>query len=299
MVILLIILNNPIYNFIMSKFKHRDFFRYFTTGVLFFFSLLVVSVFVADIVYINADSMHEVLTSPSIRSAFVLSFVTSIIATILSLIIAIPSAYALSRYHFRGIIVLDTIVDLLIVMPVLVIGISLLVFFKVGTELTSSEFFLLQWIGMAIAACGEFFIYTKAGIILAQFFCAVSYGIRTIKAAFDEIDPRTEQVAMTLGCSRVGAFRRVTLPLAKQGILAGTVLSWVRAFGIFGAIIIVGGTVRGKTEVLPTAIYLEISIGRLEVALAISLIMMLAAAGVLIVLRVCSGKGIWGNGGVK
>lgn len=274
-------------------------FRWFTTGVLVLFTLLVVSLFLADLAYLDAASLHEVVTSRHVRQAFVLSFVTSIVATAIGVLVAIPAAYALSRYPFRGIIILDTIVDLLIVMPVLVVGVSLLVFFKMGNDLAESSIFLFRWIGNIIASCGEFFVYTKAGIILAQFFCSVSYAIRTIKATFDDIDPRTEQVAMTLGCTRAGAFRRVTLPLAKQGIIAGAVLCWVRAFGIFGAIVIVGGAVRGKTEVLPTAIYLEISIGRLEMALAISMVMMLAAAIVLIMVRSFARTSIFGTGGAK
>jgi molybdate transport system permease protein len=229
----------------------------------------------------------------------VLSLITSVIATAINVLVAVPTAYALSRYPFRGIIVLDVIVDLLIVMPVLVIGVSLLVFFRVGTELDQSSVAPFHWIGQVVAWCGGFFIYSKPGIVLAQFFCSVSYAIRTIKAAFDEIDPRTEQVAMTLGCSRAGAFGRVTLPLAREGILAGTVLAWVRAFGIFGPIVIVAGGVRGKTEVLPTSIYLEISIGRLEAALAISLLMVVAAAAVLLALRVIAGRTIFGTGGAK
>ena len=87
--------------------------------------------------------------------------------------------------------------------------------------------------------------------------------------------------------------------LASAGILAGTVLAWVRAFGVFGPIIIVAGGVRGKTEVLPTSIYLEISIGRLEAALAISLLMVVAATAVLLALRGLAGKSVLGVGGAK
>lgn len=275
------------------------FFRWFTTGVLVLFTLLVVLLVLADIAYVDGSAFREVFASRHIREAFVLSLVSSVLATVISILVAIPAAYALSRYPFRGIIILDTIVDLLIVLPVLVIGVSLLVFFRVGSDLGESNILPFQWLGACVASCGEFFIYTKAGIVLAQFFCAVSYAIRTIKAAFDEIDPRTEQVAMTLGCTRAGAFRRVTLPLAKYGIMAGAVLSWARAFGIFGAIVIVGGAVRGKTEVLPTSIYLEISIGRLEVAIAISLVMMVVAAVVLITMRLFSGKSVFGTGGAR
>ena len=276
-----------------------DAFRWFTTLVLVLFTVLVALLLAADLLYVDRASLLEIFTAPHLRSACVLSLVTSLIATVISVLVAAPTAYALSRYRFRGIIVLDVMVDLLIVMPVLVIGVSLLVFFQVGRGLGQSNVFPLHWLGWAIGQCGDFFIYNKPGIVLAQFFCSVSYAIRTIKAAFDEIDPRTEQVAMTLGCSRAGAFWRVTLPLARAGILAGTVLAWVRAFGIFGPIIIVAGGVRGKTEVLPTSIYLEISIGRLEAALAISLFMVAAATAVLLALRAVAGKSVLGGGGTK
>lgn len=266
--------------------------------MLVLFTASVVALFLADLAYVNGASIREVLTSTHIRQAFLFSMTSSLLAAALSIVVAIPAAYALSRYPFRGIIILDTIVDLLIVLPVLVIGVSILVFFRFGSQMAESHFLLARLAGAAIAACGEFFIYTKAGVVLAQFFCSVSFAVRIVKSAFDDIDPRTEQVAMTLGCTRAGAFRRVTLPLARHGIMAGTALSWARAFGVYGAIAIVGGAVRGKTEVLPTSVYLEISIGRLEVAIAISLVMIAVATVVLITLRLISGKTIFGTGGV-
>lgn len=270
-------------------------FRTITTAVLLLFCGGVVLIFAADAAYVNADSLRELWTSDYIRHALGLSFYSSIIATMLSLLVAIPAAYALSRGTFRGLLVLDVIVDLLIVMPVLVIGISLLVVFRVGGDLINSGIAPVRWLGEVTAAVGGFFVYTRAGVILAQFFCAVSFVIRTIKTTFDEVDQRTEQVAMTLGCSRWGAFWRITLPLSRQGILAGAVLGWLRAFGVFGAVIIVGGAVRNRTEVLPTAIYLEISIGRLESAIAISLLMITAAGAVLGVLRLLFGATLFGT----
>jgi molybdate transport system permease protein len=271
-------------------------FRGLTTAVLLLFCVGVVLIFVADAAYVNMASIRELWESEYVRNALSLSFVSSIIATLLSLVVGVPAAYALSRGKFRGILLLDIIVDLLIVMPVLVIGISLLVVFRVGGDLAESGVLVVRWLGQMIAATGDFFVYTRAGVVLAQFFCAVSFVIRTIKTTFDEVDQRTEQVALTLGCSRWGAFWRITLPLARRGILAGGVLGWLRAFGVFGAVIIVGGAVRNRTEVLPTAIYLEISIGRLESAIAISLLMVAAAALMLVLLRVLFGATLFGTG---
>jgi molybdate transport system permease protein len=257
------------------------------------FSLVVLGLFAADLIYVDAASMKEVATSREIRQAFLLSLYTSVATTVVSIIVAVPAAYALSRYPFRGIIFFDTLVDILIVLPVLIVGVSLLVFFRTGGQMAQSGFPPVQLVGAAIAKCGEFFIYTKAGIVLAQFFCAAPFAIRTIKTTFDEIGARTEDVAMTLGCTRAGAFWHVSLPLARHGILTGLVLSWVRAYGVFGAVTMVAGAVRGRTEVLPTAIYLEVSIGRIEVALAISVVMMVTATLVLVALRVFSGRALF------
>jgi molybdate transport system permease protein len=244
---------------------------------------------------------------------------------LLAILVAVPSGYALSRYPFRGMIVLDVIIDALIVLPVLIIGISVLVFFREGSDLllpgshlldkakelfSAGGFFsylggaglmlvgyVLVGAGKAVSALGRFFIYHKPGIVLAQFFCAASYAVRVMKATFDEISPRTEQVAMTLGCSRAGAFARVTLPLARHGIVAAAVLSWARAISVYGPVQIVAGAVSGRTLVLPSAIYLEISIGQLKLALAMSILMIVTAFAVLLLMKVFSKSSLFGAGG--
>ncbi|OEU68457.1 MAG: hypothetical protein BA863_07840 [Desulfovibrio sp. S3730MH75] len=244
--------------------------------------------------YINSETIHEVLTSVYIRQAFVMSLVTSIASTVICILVAIPTAYALSRFPFKGIIIFDILVDSLIVIPVLVVGISLLVFFRMGSDLGESNIWLVRMLSSGITRSGEFFIYKQPGIVLAQFFCSVSFAIRAIKAAFDGVNPRTEHVALTLGCTRADAFRRITLPMAKHGIVAGAVLSWARAYGVFGAVSFVAGSVRARTEVLPTSIFLELSIGRLDVSLGVSLLMIAVAFLMLLLLRIVFGANIFG-----
>lgn len=276
--------------------KHVSGFRIITTAVMVVLIGIIVAMFVADIFFVDAQSMREVVTSSEIRYAFFLSLTTSLITTALAVIVAVPSAYALSRFPFKGIVFFDIVVDLLIVIPVLVIGVSVLVFFRMGRELAESSFFLTRAVGEVISSLGSFFTYRRPGIVLAQFLCSVSFSVRAIKASLDSIDPRTEHVALTLGCNRAMAFWRISLPLARQGIVAGAVLTWARAYGIFGAISIVAGAVRRKTEVLPTSVYLEISIGRLEIALGISLLMVGVAFIILLLLRVFSGGNVFSFG---
>ena len=139
--------------------------------------------------------------------------------------------------------------------------------------------------GRLIEDLGLKFVFQKIGIILCQFLDSASFGIRAVKLAFDGVDPRLEHVAMTLGCGRAGAFFHVALPLARRGIVVGGILIWTRAFGIFGPLMVFVGAVRMRTEVLPTTIYLEQSVGRIEVALAVALLMIALATVALVTIR--------------
>ena len=100
------------------------------------------------------------------------------------------------------------------------------------------------------------------------------------------VEGRGEQVALTLGCSRSQAFWMVVLPQARRGLLTAATLAWARSLGEFGPILIFSGATRMRTEVLPTTVFLELSVGNLEAAVAVSLLMVLAAVIVLVVVRV-------------
>jgi molybdate transport system permease protein len=102
---------------------------------------------------------------------------------------------------------------------------------------------------------------------------------------FEQIPPRAEQVALTLGCTRADAFWRVVLPEARRGLLTATTLSWARALGEFGPILIFCGATRMRTEVLPTTVFLELSVGKIEAAVAVSLLMIVVAVVVLVITR--------------
>jgi molybdate transport system permease protein len=258
--------------------------RIFSAGVfLFLTTFIVFALFlvISDAFYINKAAVMKVLSSPYITSALRLSIVTSLTATALALLFAIPIGYALSRYSFPGRILADTIVDIPIVFPPLVAGLTLLVFF--------SQTAFGRWIEEDL---GLKFVFQPKGIVLCQFVVSASFAIRSIKTAFDEVDRRLENVALTLGYTQWGSFLRVSLPLAKGGVMAGGILAWARAFGIFGPLMIFVGSFRGKTEVLSTTIYLEQSVGNLEVALAVALLLIMVALVALVTVRLVGGKGM-------
>ncbi len=247
--------------------------------VLFIF--LAFFLIITDAMYIDKAAVIKVLTSHFIRDALQLSIVTSVTTVVIALIFAIPMGYALSRYRFPGHLFADTIVDLPIVFPPLVAGLTLLVFF--------SETGMGRWIQEDL---GLEFVFQPRGIVLCQFIVSASFAIRSTKSAFDDIDRRLENVALTLGCSPWGSFFRVSLPMASGGIMAGAILTWARAFGIFGPLMILVGSFRGKTEVLSTTIFLEQSVGNLEVALAVALLLIFVAMIALGTIRMVGGKAL-------
>jgi molybdate transport system permease protein len=191
---------------------------------------------------------------------------------ILSLWVAVPVGYLLSRHQFLGKNLIDAILDIPIVLPPLVVGLSLLILF--------------QYLPVVVR---EAVVYQIPAVILAQFMVACAFAVRIMRATFDQIDARREQVALTLGCTRAQAFGRVVLPETKRGVLTAGTLAWARSLGEFGPLLVFAGATRGKTEVLSTTVFLELSIGDLEAAVAVSLIMVFAAIVVLVIAR------LWGS----
>ena len=243
--------------------------RIFSAAAFFFVSVFIVFVLgliLTDVFYVDKKAVVTVLTSKFIRHALWMSIWTSFATTLIALLFAVPMGYSLSRFRFPGQILADAIVDLPIVFPPLVAGLTMLVFF--------SQASLGRWIQEDL---GIEFVFQPKGIVLCQFFVSASFAIRSAKTAFDDVDIRYENVALTLGCTQWSSFRRVSLPLARNGIIAGGILTWARAFGLFGPLMIFVGSFRGRTEVLSTTIFLEQSVGNLEVALAIALLLIFVA----------------------
>lgn len=253
-----------------------------------FYVVLIAATLAADALFTTPSAIASALRSPEIRYATMLSLVSSCITTVLALWVAVPIGYLLSRFRFPGKLVVDALLDIPIVLPPLVIGLSLLILFRTSPG---------QWIEAAfeqatrpLAAWGLIdrplgITFEIPSVILAQFMVAAAFAVRTLRTAFDEITPRKEQVALTLGCTRSQAFWWVVLPEARSGVLAAATLTWARAIGEFGPILVFSGATRLKTEVLPTTVFLELSIGDIEAAVAVSLLMVLMALVVLVVVR--------------
>jgi molybdate transport system permease protein len=235
-------------------------------------TLLFAGIIVSLMAYTDWDTLVSTLISPEILFAIRLSLITATISTTLAMLAAIPVSYAISHFEFPGKSIVDTILDLPIVISPIALGAALLVFFNTP-------------IGVGIENKLIRFVFEVPGIILAQFMVITALAVRLLKSTFDSIDPRYEQVGRTLGCTKLTAFCTVTLPLAKNGLIAAAILTWARAIGEFGATVTLAGATKQKTETLPIAIFLNLATADVEKAVAVIFILIVIAVMALIFLR--------------
>jgi len=246
--------------FLIQKLKGLRF-KHYTSIFVILVILFILSTIGCIFARLDLDALKANLTSREILFAITLSIWTSTLSTFACIVIATPVAYSLARLNFRGKNLVNTIVDLPMSLPPLVAGVGLLLLF--GT----TDF------GKFLSSFGIQFVFTIWGIILAQFFVNLPLSIRILRATFIGIDPRYEHVAKTLGCTGFGSFLRITMPMAEQGILASITLTWSRAIGEFGATLMLAGAMRLETETLPISIYLNMSCGDMQLAIAAAIIL--------------------------
>jgi len=239
----------------LTKIKRRGF-KIFTVAVTFGLTGFIAFLLFYILTYSGLSEFVKALVSRETLFALEMSLFTATVSTVLCVLTALPAAYALARYDFRGKSVVKTVIDVPLALPSLVVGFGLLIFF--GTTP----------MGKALENMGLVFVFTPLGIILAQFTVNISSMVRVMKSTFASINPRYEYVARTLGCSRTRAAVKVLLPMARQGLVAAVAITWSRSIGEFGAVIMIAGSTRMKTETLPVSLFLNMATGELEAAAA-------------------------------
>lgn len=240
--------------------------------------LLIVLLIAADLMFTSAGEFMAALRKEEIRAALRLTLLTCTVTAILSVWVGVALGYLLSRYQFPGRWLIDTLIDIPIVLPPLVLGLSLLILFHLEFGDWTLEDWLRNRVGFPVT-------YRWPAVVLAQFSVSAAFAVRTMRVTFDQINPRAEDVARTLGCTRGEAFFLVALPQAWRGVVAAGTIAWARALGEFGPILVFAGATRMKTEVLSTTVFLELSVGQLDAAVAVSLMMVAMAVVVLLFLR--------------
>jgi molybdate transport system permease protein len=206
-------------------------------------------------------------------SALFLSVRVAVLATLVNAAIGIPLAYVLARRRFRGRALVDLVVTLPLVLPPTVTGYYLIVL--LGRR---------GWVGAPVyAATGWSIAFTWYAAVVAATVMALPLLVRTARAAIDSVDRSLEQAAHTLGRSEWRTALEVTLPLARNGILAGLVLAFARALGEFGATLMLAGNIPGRTTTVPLAIYTAVQTGEEHTALVLVGLLTALSCAVLVV----------------
>lgn len=228
---------------------------------------------------ITPEEFISALLKPDEKSAIMLSLITATSATVIIVLIGTPLAFFNARVSYPGRNVVETVLDLPLVLPPSVAGLALLVLF--GRR---------GLIGGTLDDFGITIIFTTVAVIIAQVFVAGPLYIRQAKSAFAMVDPVYESAARTLGAGSLTTFLRITAPLARTGLISGIIISFARAIGEFGATIMVAGNLPGKTQTMPLAIY-GLMQSDLTASIALSMVLIGISCVILILIRVISGRG--------
>lgn len=213
------------------------------------------------------------LASPAVQGALRVSLLTTGATLLLLVLLVTPVAWLLARFDFRGKAVLETLLDLPIVLPPVVAGAGLLLTFGRGGLL-----------GAPLELAGVQLAFSPAAVVLAQLFVSAPFYLRTARAGFQAVDRDAEAAARTDGASDGQVFRLITWPLAFPFLVEGLVLAWARALGEFGATILFAGSLQGQTRTVTLAIYAALE-SDLAPALVLSAVMVLVAFGLLLLVR--------------
>lgn len=256
---------------------------WFSTGrLLFLSSALVMVLFLAlpllAIVLGALPFKSTAWQDPATVDALKLSLITASLSAVLSLLIGTPVAYLLARESFPGKRILDTLIDVPMVLPPAVAGLALLMAF--GRR---------GLLGPALGSIGIELPFTTAAVVMAETFVAAPFYVRAAKTGFAGVDRKLEEMSALLGVSNLRTFFRVTLPLAAPSLAAGTLMTWARALGEFGATIMFAGNFQGTTQTMPLAIYIGLE-SNLDSALALSFLLIIVSFGILAAMRLLTRK---------
>jgi len=239
--------------------------------------------FVALLLRVTPGQLLARLASPVVLDALRLSLVTSVAATAVVIVLGVPVAWLLATREFPLKRVVEVLVDLPMVLPPTVAGFALLMAFgRAGLA------------GRALAALGITLPFTTLGVVVAQVFMSVPFMIGPARASFASLDPKLLDAAATLRARETFTFFHVALPLALPGLSAGVAMAGARALGEFGATITFAGNLPGATQTMPLAVYVALQ-SDLDAAVALSVLLLLMAFGLLLGLRAAPAGSFWGR----
>ncbi len=222
-----------------------------------FIALPVASLFIKSPMDTTLRSLHD----PVVIDALKLSLMTSALTTATVVLMGTPVAYINARFHYPGKEIVDSLIDLPVIMPPAVAGIALLMAFgRIGI------------VGHYLSGFRISIAFTTLAVIMAQVFVSSPFYIRQARTSFEDVDLAFENAARTLGASRVYTFFHVILPIAQNGLISGAIMAFARSLGEFGATIMFAGNFQGRTQTMPLAIYTAMQ-GDMDIALCLALVL--------------------------
>lgn len=225
---------------------------------------------------LDKATLIETVINPELHFALRLSLSSSLLSLMLAIIIAIPPAWLMNQIKLPGQALIDTLLDLPMVLPPLVTGLGLLLLINPQSTLGT---YIPTIRGLVFSPCG---------IVIAQTYVATAIMLRSARGAFSTIDSGYRLAAYNLGLSPLITLFKIEIPLCWRPLLCGVILAWSRAIGEFGATLMVAGATRLRTETLPIAIYLNISSGDFQLAIGAALWLLVIAAFLLFITRMIS-----------
>lgn len=218
--------------------------------------------------------LYTAITSPTAVDALKITVVTSLIMAMINAVMGTATAWVLVRYDFPGRSFLSAMVDLPFAIPTLVAGVMLVILF--GPQSMFGAW--LDGFGIKVA-------FATPGILLALLFISVPFVVRAVEPVILELDPQAEEAAHTLGAGDVTTFSLVCLPPLLPVILSGTIRSFARALGEFGSIVVVSGNIPHKTLTAPVYLFGEIESGEVQIAAAVSILLLVLALSLTLLAR--------------
>ena len=218
------------------------------------------------------------MTTPVALDALLLSVRTTSITMAVLLLVGTPAAYVLARVDFRGNRVINTLIDVPVVLPPSAAGIALLLTFG-----------RLGLVGKYLDVFGVTLSFTTTAVVMAEIFVAAPFYIRQAVSGFAKVDKTIEEAAQVDGADQWRRFFEVTVPLALPALVAGALTAWARALGEFGATVIFAGSFRGITQTIPLAIFAEFQ-SDIDAAVALSVLVLGFAFVVILAVRYLTRK---------
>jgi molybdate transport system permease protein len=221
----------------------------------------------------TTTALWDALQRPVVLDALRISLLSTTTVLVLTLVFGSPLALVLARRRFRGIALVDSLVDLPIILPPAVAGLALLLTF--GRR---------GLFGPALAVVGIELPFTTAAVIVASLFVAAPFFVRAARSGFMAVPRELEEAARVEGASEWQVFRYVTGPVASPALFGGAVLAWARALGEFGATVMFAGQFEGRTQTMPLAIYAALE-SDTDAALGLSILLLAISFALLVLFR--------------